>query len=88
LTTDVNNKYSPCHKQFPIKTSTASLVFRATTNFFPGWRIMARQPLQVASLMPERGVIFSDGIDKDFLRLNSGTQAEINEAARTGLLVV
>lgn len=38
--------------------------------------------------MPERGVIFSDGIEDDFLEFNSGTQAEINLAEKPGLLVV
>ena len=38
--------------------------------------------------MPERGVIFSDGIEDDFLEFNSGTQAEIKIAEKTGQLVV
>jgi hypothetical protein len=38
--------------------------------------------------MPERGVIFSDGVEADFLEFNSGTKAEIKIAERKGLLVV
>ena len=45
-------------------------------------------PLTIDSHMPELGVIFSDGIEADFLEFNSGTKAEIGVAERKGLLVV
>ncbi len=44
--------------------------------------------LRVESLMPENGVIFSDGIEKDFLAFNSGTIAEIGVAPQRSKLVV
>jgi hypothetical protein len=37
--------------------------------------------------MAENGVIFSDGIENDFLEFNSGTQATIEIAERKGVLV-
>jgi len=37
--------------------------------------------------MPENGVIFSDGIESDFLRFNSGTLATVTVAGRKGRLV-
>ena len=37
--------------------------------------------------MPENGIIFSDGIESDFLRFNSGTQATVGIAAKQGQLV-
>jgi hypothetical protein len=37
--------------------------------------------------MPERGVIFSDGIEMDYLGFNSGTLATIGAAERRGVLV-
>jgi hypothetical protein len=37
--------------------------------------------------MPENGVIFTDGIEKDFLDFNSGTHAVIGIAQRKGVLV-
>ncbi|WP_283815061.1 MULTISPECIES: hypothetical protein [unclassified Bradyrhizobium] len=40
------------------------------------------------SLMPENGVIFSDGIEADRLDFNSGTEAQITVAEREGRLVV
>lgn len=46
-----------------------------------------RTPLIVRSLMPENGVIFSDGIESDFLEFNSGVTATITVAERTGTLV-
>jgi hypothetical protein len=41
----------------------------------------------VVSEMPENGVIFSDGIEADFLEFNSGTKATIEVAERHGMLV-
>jgi len=50
-------------------------------------RILPSRPLQLASHMPEDGVIFSDGIEADFLRFNAGAVATITPADRRGLLV-
>jgi hypothetical protein len=46
-----------------------------------------RAPLRVLSQVPENGVIFSDGIEADFLQFDSGTQATIGFARRQGQLV-
>ncbi len=46
------------------------------------------KPLTVRSLMPENGVIFSDGIESDFLAFNSGIAATIAVADRQGQLIV
>lgn len=43
---------------------------------------------RVESLMPEQGVIFSDGIENDFLEFNSGVIAEISVAPQTSRLVI
>lgn len=45
-------------------------------------------PLVLRSLMPENGVIFSDGIEADFLAFTSGITAKITVADRVGRLVV
>ncbi len=63
---------------FPSRTSQASLTFGEVT---------AREPLSLRSLMPESGVIFSDGIEADYLEFNSGTEARITIAERRGRLV-
>ncbi|MCB0528769.1 MAG: NAD(+)/NADH kinase [Saprospiraceae bacterium] len=44
--------------------------------------------LMVESLMPTSGVIFSDGIETDFLKFNSGTVATIGMARETAQLVM
>ncbi|MDI1255341.1 MAG: sugar kinase [Flavobacterium sp.] len=44
--------------------------------------------LTIESLMPTSGVIFSDGIETDFLRFNSGAIATIGIAAETAKLVI
>ncbi len=42
----------------------------------------ARQPLVLRSYMPENGVIFSDGLEQDYLQFNAGAVATIGVAAR------
>ena len=64
---------------FPSKSSQASLVFG---------KITATEQLTLISQMPENGVIFSDGIEADFLEFNSGTRATITIADKKGLLVI
>jgi hypothetical protein len=49
---------------------------------------MKAERLSVRSLMPEDGVIFSDGIEADRLDFNSGTEAQIMVAERQGRLVI
>ena len=44
--------------------------------------------LVLESLMPSGGVIFSDGIEADFLRFNSGATVTVGAAAETAQLVV
>lgn len=64
---------------FPSRTSQVSLVFGAVT---------PQQPLKVRSRMPDQGVIFSDGMEADFLRFTAGMEATIGVATRRGQLVV
>ena len=44
--------------------------------------------MELVSQMAEKGVIFSDGIEADFLEFNSGTHATITVAEKKGLLFV
>ncbi len=44
-------------------------------------------PLQLGSLMPENGVIFSDGIEDDYLQFNAGCIAHIGIADIQGQLI-
>jgi NAD kinase len=46
-----------------------------------------QQSLRIESLMPSNGIIFSDGIETDFLKFNSGAIATIGIAEETAKLV-
>lgn len=71
--------YYSVREPFPSRMSEASLVFGTVTR---------KEPLRLISQMPESGVIFSDGIEADYLEFNSGTQAIVGVADKTGRLVV
>ena len=64
---------------FISQASSAQMVFG---------RIDAGQSLTVTSQMPVNGVIFSDGIEEDYLEFNSGSIAEIGLAERRVNLIV
>lgn len=64
---------------FPSQTTGTSLVFGA---------ICADERLVLDSLMPEGGVVFSDGIESDYLSFNSGTRLQVGTAREKGLLVI
>ena len=64
---------------FTSKTSQAELVFGSVTR---------EQPLRLRSRMPENGVIFSDGIEQDFLRFTAGVEATVSVAQDQGQLAV
>jgi hypothetical protein len=51
-------------------------------------RIAAGDPLVITSQMPQNGVIFSDGVESDYLEFNSGAIARVGLAARKLHLVV
>lgn len=75
---DADYLYFTVREPFPSKTSQASLVIG---------RITRDQPLVLVSQMAEAGVIFSDGIESDFLEFNAGTHAIIAPAEKKGHLV-
>lgn len=45
-------------------------------------RIQSRDTLEIISRMPQRGIIFSDGMESDFLKFESGMRAKITVAQR------
>lgn len=71
--------YFAVREPFPSRTTSAELVFG---------QISAGAQLRVVSEMPEDGVIFSDGVESDFLVFQSGVEARIGIAERQGCLVV
>lgn len=76
---DADYLYFSVREPWPSKTSSARITFG---------KITATQPLQLVSQMPENGVIFSDGIEQDFIAFNAGTLATITLAEKKGHLVV
>ena len=50
-------------------------------------RLGASDRITLTSLMPEQGVIFSDGIEQDFLHFNSGAIASLGLASERVRLV-
>jgi NAD kinase len=63
---------------FPSKSSQATMIHGS---------VRAGQVLVIHSLMPEYGVIFSDGIETDYLAFSSGMVARIGVAQKRGMLV-
>jgi NAD kinase len=75
---DADYLYFSVREPWPSKISSADITFGKVT---------PRTPLVLVSQMPEDGVIFSDGIESDFLQFNSGTEATIHVAEKKGHLV-
>lgn len=63
---------------FPGRWGAASLVFGG---------LVSGETLRIRSLMPDGGVLFSDGIESDGLDFRSGLEARIELAAERGLLL-
>lgn len=76
---EANYLYYSVREPFVSKTSSANFVFG---------RIEAEERLLLTSQMPQNGVIFSDGIEEDYLPFNSGAIAEIGLADKKVHLVV
>lgn len=76
---EARHLYFTVREPFPSKITGVALVFGKVT---------PQQPLVIESQMSENGVIFSDGIEQDFIEFNSGTRATITLAKRKGWLVV
>lgn len=64
---------------YPSRSTQANLVFGEVTN---------NTPLSIRSIMPEDGVLFSDGVESDYIEFNSGAEVRIDLAENQGNLVV
>ena len=76
---DANYLYFSVREPWPSKNTSATLTFG---------KITQNQPLKIYSQMPEQGVIFSDGIEKDFVEFQAGTMATISIAEKQGHIVL
>ena len=71
--------YYVVREPYPSRSTGASLVFGTVDE---------KHPLRVTSNMAENGVIFSDGMERDYLEFNSGAIVSIGVSDRSGNLVV
>lgn len=76
---DSDYLYYSVREPFPSNTTNTELIFGKITN---------KTPLKIVSQMSENGVIFSDGIENDFLEFNSGMEATVGIAKKKGILIV
>ena len=71
--------YYTVREPYPSASTGAGMVFG---------KIIEGQTLRISSQMPENGVIFSDGMEQDYIEFNSGAIAEISICKNSGNLVV
>ncbi len=71
--------YFSVREPFPSRITGTSLTFG---------KITKAQPLKIESHMAEGGVIFSDGMEQDFLSFNAGLQVTVTVSEKVGKLVV
>ncbi|GHV01966.1 sugar kinase [Clostridia bacterium] len=76
---NADSLYFTVREPFPSQSTGAGLVFG---------RISRKAPLILTSNMPENGVIFSDGMENDFIEFSSGMEAVVSVADKKGCLVV
>lgn len=76
---DSSYLYYTVREPFPSKYSSTNYVFG---------KIQDNQPLTLTSQMPENGIIFSDGIETDYLTFNSGLIATISIAEKKAQIVI
>jgi NAD kinase len=75
---EADELYFAVREPFTSRTSQATIVFG---------KLDARRRLVLRSHMPENGVIFSDGVEADYLAFNAGAVATIGLAERKAMLV-
>lgn len=71
--------YYTVREPYPSKWTSARFVFG---------KIDQQNIFKILSQMPEDGVIFSDGVESDYLQFNSGMEATVGIADKKGLLVI
>lgn len=75
---DADYLHFSVREPFPSRATQTGLLFG---------KVSQERPLELVSSMAESGVIFSDGIESDFLEFNAGTKAVFRPADRHGRLV-
>ena len=76
---DADHLFFTVREPFPSRVTQTELVFG---------QVQQQAPLRVVSQMAGNGVIFSDGVEADFLEFNSGMTATIDVAGKSGQIVL
>ena len=79
FTWDSRYLYYTVREPYPSRSTGADMVFG---------KIEKDKPLEITSHMSENGVIFSDGMEQDFLQFNAGAVATVGIADKQGNLIV
>ena len=79
LTWGANYLMYAVREPFPSKVTGTDLVFGTVSK---------NQPMTISSHMAENGVIFSDGIESDFLKFNAGSTVTIGVSKRKAHILV
>jgi NAD kinase len=79
LNWDTEHLVYSVREPFPSIATQASIVHGVFTN---------RTPLKITSQMASNGVIFSDGVEADYLEFNSGAEVTLCTATNKAMLVV
>lgn len=78
--------FDPTREQLVFNVREPFMSRTSDANIVHGW-ITREDPLIIRSEMPQNGVIFSDGIEADYLQFNSGAVATIGIADRKLMLI-
>lgn len=76
---DADHLFFTVREPFPSRVTQTALVFG---------QVQQHAPLRIVSQMAGNGVIFSDGVEADFLEFNSGMTATIDVANNRGHIVL
>lgn len=76
---DADHLFFTVREPFPSRITQTALVFG---------QVRQQTPFRIVSQMAGHGVIFSDGVEADFLEFNSGVTATIDVAEKSGQIVL
>ncbi len=76
---DADYLYFSVREPFPSNNTGTQIIFGKVTR---------EKPLTLLSQMAENGVVFSDGLEKDYLEFNSGASLQISLADQKGAIVI
>ena len=76
---DTDHLVYSVREPFPSIATQTSIVHGVITD---------EEPLKITSQMASNGVVFSDGVEADYLEFNSGAELTLSTAGKKALLIV